>query len=91
MSLYAVHQICRDALKDDQFRAALHEHPEEALQAYDLDAGERDDLLRGDVGDLYTKGAHEYALMWLARAEVLGLTIPVFMQRMTAAEPRYIY
>jgi hypothetical protein len=91
MSLYAVHQICRDALNDDQFRAALQEHPDEALESYDLDAGERDALLRGDVADLYTQGAHEYVLMWLARAEVLGLTVPVFMQRITAAEPHYVY
>ncbi len=91
MSNYEVHMICRKALKDERFRTALAEDPAAALEQFDLSAGERDALLDGDVASLYAQGAHEYVLMWLGRAEVLGLTVPGFMQRISQAEPRYIY
>lgn len=91
MSIYEVHTICRAALKDERFRAALNEDPEAALSGFDLEPRERDALLGGDVASLYAQGAHEYVLMWLGRAEVLGLNVPGYMQRITQAEPHYIY
>ncbi len=91
MSMYGVHSVCRDALKDTDFRAALAADPHAALAAYDLTPSERDELIAGDVAALYAQGAHEYALMWLGRAEVFGLTVPEYMKRITAAEPHYIY
>lgn len=91
MSIYEVHSICRAALKDESFREALNEDPEAALSAFELDPGERDALLTGDVAALYAMGAHEYVLMWLGRAEVFGLKVPTYMQRITQAEPHYIY
>ncbi|MFZ0040835.1 MAG: hypothetical protein WAK93_05980 [Solirubrobacteraceae bacterium] len=91
MSIYDVHAVCRAALKDEQFRATLTADPETALSVFDLDPGERDALLRGDVATLYAQGAHEYVLMSLGRAEVLGLTVPEYMKRITQAEPHYIY
>jgi hypothetical protein len=91
VSIYEVHTICRAALKDDRFRTALTEDPEAALSGFDLDPDERDALLRGDVASLYAQGAHEYVLMWLGRAEVLGLTVPEYMKRITQAEPHFVY
>jgi hypothetical protein len=91
MSLYAVHSICRDALADESFQTRLNENPEAALADRNLTPEEREALLAGDVARLYSWGAHEYVLTWLARAEVLGLNVPGFMQRITQAEPRYIY
>ena len=91
MSLYAVHLVCRTALKDGDFAAALNADPEGALVGFELTPGERQALLEGDVGALYAEGAHEYALMWLGRAQVLGLTVPEFMKRITAVEPHYEY
>jgi hypothetical protein len=91
MSLYGVHSVCRDALKNTNFRAALNTDAEAALAAYDLTAAERQELIDGDVATLYAQGAHEYALMWLGRAEVFGLTVPEYMKRITAAEPHYVY
>jgi hypothetical protein len=91
VSIYAVHSVCRRALKDEQFRAALAQDPEAALSGFDLDPGERDALLKGDVAALYAQGAHEYVLMWLGRAEVFGLTVPGYMQRITQAEPHFVY
>jgi hypothetical protein len=91
MSLYAVHEICREALKNEAFRARLNEDPQGALRDFELSDAERDALVAGDVSSLYAMGAHEYALMWLGRAEVLGLTVPGYMQRITQAEPRYTY
>lgn len=91
MSLYAVHEICRAALKDEAFRARLRDDPQGAVADFDLTGAEREALLAGDVAALYAHGAHEYALMWLGRAEVLGLTVPVYMQRITQAEPHYTF
>jgi hypothetical protein len=91
MSLYGVHSVCRDALKDTDFRSALNADPQSALGLYDLTASERQELIAGDVAALYAEGAHEYALMWLGRAEVFGLTVPEYMKRITTAEPHYVY
>jgi Aromatic-ring-opening dioxygenase LigAB, LigA subunit len=91
VSLYAVHCVCRDALKDEHFRAALNDDPEAALETYELSDGEREALTAGNVARLYQAGAHEYALMWLGRAEVFGLTVPEYMKRITSTEPHYIY
>jgi hypothetical protein len=91
MSLFAVHAVCRDALYDDRFQTALRDDPQQALAERDLSSPEREALLAGDVARLYAWGAHEYVLMWLARADVLGLTVPGFMQRITQAQPRYVY
>jgi hypothetical protein len=91
MSLYGVHSVCRDALKDTDFRAALNADPQAALAAYELTSSEREELIAGDVAALYAEGAHEYALMWLGRAEVFGLTVPEFAKRITKAEPHYVY
>lgn len=91
MSLYSVHSVCRAALKDERFRAALNRDPAGALQDFHLTEAEREALLAGDVAALYAQGAHEYALMWLGRAEVVGLTVPEFMRRITQAEPHYTY
>ena len=91
MSVYDVHLVCRTALKDDAFREALSTGPEAALEGFDLTPTETDALLTGDVGALYAAGAHEYALMWLGRAGVLGLTVPEYMKRITAVSPHYVY
>lgn len=91
MSIYEVHSVCRAALKDEGFRASLAADPAAALSGFDLEPEEREALLGGDVAALYAQGAHEYVLMWLGRAEVFGLNIPGYMQRITQAEPHYIY
>ncbi len=91
MSLYDVHSICRAALQDAAFRAALNADAESALDGFDLAPPERDALLAADVATLYALGAHEYVLMWLGRAEVLGLSVPEYITRITAATPHYIY
>jgi hypothetical protein len=91
MSIYEVHAVCRAALKDETFRAALAEDPEAALDEFELDPAERHALLSGDVAQLYEQGAHEYVLMWLARAEVFGLTVPEYVKRITQATPHFIY
>jgi hypothetical protein len=91
MSLYDVHLVCRTALRDQEFCAALNSEPETALESFDLTPAERQALLEGDVGALYAAGAHEYVLMWLGRAQVLGLNIPEYMKRITAVAPHYIY
>ena len=65
MSLYAVHCVCRDALKDEHFRAALNDDPEAALETYELSDGEREALIAGNVARLYQAGRPRDALMRL--------------------------
>jgi predicted nuclease with RNAse H fold len=91
MTIYAVHLVARRALRDEEYRSRLKEQPEKVLADADLTEAEREALLAGDVAQLYSMGAHEYALMNLARAEVLDLDIPIFSERIREATPRLIY
>ena len=81
MSIYAVNKICRDALHDPAFRAALQTNPETALHDRDLSEAERNALLAGDVGTLYCMGAVAFLLCYLTRWELFGLTVPVYSER----------
>ena len=86
-----MHSVCRAALKDESFRDALGQDAARALEPFDLSHRERSALMTGDVGWLYEQGAHEYALMWLGRAQVLGLTVPEYMRRITGVAAHFIY
>jgi hypothetical protein len=85
MSIYAVNKICRDALRDAGFRAALQADAASALRDRDLSEAERSALLAGDVGTLYRMGAVAFLLCYLTRFELFGLTVPVYSARMRAA------
>jgi hypothetical protein len=85
MSTYAVNKVCRDALRDAAFRAALQADPEAALRERDLSDAERRALLAGEVGTLYRMGAVAFLLAYLTRFELFGLTVPVYSERMRAA------
>jgi Aromatic-ring-opening dioxygenase LigAB, LigA subunit len=85
MSIYAVNRVCRDALHDAAFRAALQKDPGAALKDRDLTDAERTALLAGDVATLYRMGAAAFLLCYLTRWSLFGLTVPVYSTRMRSA------
>jgi Aromatic-ring-opening dioxygenase LigAB, LigA subunit len=87
MSIYAINKLCRDALHDPAFRAALHRDPAAATASLPLTEEERSALLNGDVAWLYERGAHPFLLAYLTRWELFGLTVPLYSERIRAARP----
>lgn len=85
MSVYAVNRVCRDALHDATFRAALQDDAEAALQERDLTGEERRALLAGDVAALYRMGASAFLLAYLTRWELFGLSVSIYNQRIRTA------
>jgi hypothetical protein len=87
MSIYAVNKLCRDALHDPAFRAALARDPQSAIAPLPLTEDERSALLRGDVAWLYGRGAHPFLLAYLTRWRLFGLTVEVYSERIRRARP----
>ena len=85
MSTYAVNKLCREALHDPQFRAALKRDPSSAMALLALTEEERSALLNGDVAWLYERGAHPFLLAYLTRWELFGLTVALYSERIRAA------
>jgi hypothetical protein len=85
MTVYAVDRICRDVLRDKNFREAMRADPHAALAARDLTEEERSALLAGDVARLHRLGANDFLMGYLARFEVLGLNIKTFAERIRTA------
>ena len=85
MSVYAVNKLCRDALRDLAFRAALKHDPASAIAPLDLTADERSALLSGDVARLFESGCHPFLLAYLPRWELFGLTIALYSERIRKA------
>jgi len=88
MSIYAVNKLCREALRDVEFRAALKRDARAAIAPLPLTDEERSALLNGDVAWLYERGAHPFLLAYLTRWELFGLTVLLYSERIrTAREP----
>ena len=85
MSIYGVHKLCRAALQDLAMRKALQDDPAGALEKFPLTAEEKALLLAGEVGKLWEMGASGFLLSYLTRWALLGLTVPVYSERMRAA------
>jgi hypothetical protein len=85
MSVYAVNYLCRELLRDHEFRAAMKADPAAALARYDLTAEEREALLAGDVAKLYRLGVNAFLMGYLPRFEVCGLTVPLYSERIRSA------
>ena len=85
MSVYAVNKICRDALHDLDFRAAVKRDPAAAIAARDLSGEERKALLDGDVVRLYQWGCHPFLLAYLTRCDLFGLTPAIYNARIRTA------
>jgi len=81
MSVYAIHKICRDVLRNHEFRAAMKSDPASAVAGHDLKPDERRALLAGDVVTLHRMGVNDFMMGYLARFESCGLNVPIFNER----------
>lgn len=84
MSIYLVHKLCRQALHDPEFRAALKRDPEGTIASWPFSDAERKALLEGDVRQLYEWGAHGYMLAYFVRWALFGVTFEIYSERMRA-------
>jgi hypothetical protein len=84
MSIFAINYICREIMRNPQFRTELRHDPETALSRYDLTAHERGALLSGDVGTLYRMGVNSFLMGYLPRYEMFGLDMKRYGERMRA-------
>jgi hypothetical protein len=88
MSLYALTKICQVARsRDAGFIERLKTEPGVVLNEFRLTDQERSALMAGDVAWLYDRGVPGLLLAALARAGVFGLTMPIYLERITAAQP----
>jgi hypothetical protein len=85
MSAYTVNKLCHRLFHDAAFRAAMKRDPATATADWPLTDAERKALLTGDVVPLYESGAHPFLLAHLARFELVGLTYPIYNDRMRGA------
>jgi hypothetical protein len=86
MTVFAVNYLCREVLRDHDFRAAMKADPAKALAGLDLTNEERRALIAGDVGALYRMGVNGFLMGYLARFEVCGLNIGTYNERMRAVK-----
>lgn len=84
MSIYAVNRMCHQLMHDKNWRHAMQIDPARAIAPLDLSDEERKAVLAGDVGKLYLMGANAFLLGYLTRFNVLGLSLPVYNERMRA-------
>lgn len=84
MSIYAVNRMCHQLMHDKNHRYAMQNFPEQVITGLDLTDEEREAVLAGEVGKLFMLGANAFLLGYLTRFEVLGLTLPVYNERMRA-------
>jgi hypothetical protein len=85
MSIYAVNHLCRELLRDHDFRTRMKADPAAALAGLDLTGAERAALLAGDVAALYRMGVNAFLMGYLARFEVCGLSMPIYNERIRTA------
>jgi len=86
VSVYAVDKLCRRVVREPALVEQLRSDPEGALRAAQppLSGEERELLLAGDVGRLGRMGANFFLLHQLGRFELLGLTLPIYAERIRA-------
>lgn len=88
MSILAVNRLCRDVMRDPNFRVELQRDPETTLAAYPepLTEEERAIVLAGDVGTLYQRGGNSFLMGYLARYKVFGLDMGIYSARMAGLD-----
>ena len=86
MSVFAVNHMCRELLRDHEFRAAMKADPAKALAGLDLTDAERTAILTGDVVALYNMGVNSFLMGYLPRFEICGMNVPLYNERIRTAE-----
>ena len=81
MTVHVLNKICREVLRDHEFRAAMKSNPASAIAKYDLTPEERRALLAGDVATLHHMGVNDFMMGYLARFESCGLSVPLFNEK----------
>ena len=81
MSVHAIHKICRQVLRDHDFRGRMQLDPAAAIASYDLTPEERRALLAGDVVTLHNMGVNDFMMGYLARFASCGLSVPIFNEK----------
>jgi hypothetical protein len=87
MSVLELDRICRETLRDHEFRKAMQTSPEQAIARYRLSEEEKRALLAGDVVTLHRMGVNDFLMGYLARFNICGLNIQVYSERIRSAEP----
>ena len=85
MSVLAIDRLCRETLRDHEFRARMKSDPEAAIANYKLTPEEKRALLAGDVVALHNMGVNDFLMGYLARFELCGLNVPIFSERIRSA------
>jgi len=85
MTIYAVDHLCRELLRDHDFRTRMKADPAKALSDLELSDDERSAILAGDVAKLYRMGVNSFLMGYLCRFEVCGLTLPIYNERIRTA------
>jgi hypothetical protein len=81
MSVHVIHKICREVLRDHNFRARMQSDPAAAIAGYALTAEERRALLAGDVVTLHHMGVNDFMMGYLARFGSCGLSVATFNEK----------
>jgi ethanolamine utilization microcompartment shell protein EutS len=81
MSVHAVHKICRQVLRDHDFRKRMQLEPAAAIADCDLTPEERRALLAGDVATLHRMGVNDFMMGYLARFGSCGLSVAIFNEK----------
>ena len=81
MSIYGVHKLCQALRCDRAFKQHMREDPEGVLADFPLTDVECAAILSGNVRKLHDLGAHGYMLKTLAEAQVVGLSMPLYIER----------
>ena len=81
-----VDKVCRRLVHEPELRAALEADPEATLRGCRPALTEEQirAFAAGDVGTLSRMGANHFLLHQLGRFELLGLTLPVYAERIRA-------
>ncbi|MFN3349683.1 hypothetical protein [Pseudorhodoplanes sp.] len=87
MSVLELNRLCRETLRDHDFRKAMQTDPERAIARYRLTDEEKRALLAGDVVTLHRMGVNDFLMGYLARFNICGLNIPIYSERIRSAGP----
>ncbi|MDO9412586.1 MAG: hypothetical protein Q7T81_08445 [Pseudolabrys sp.] len=87
MTVHTINKICRQVLRDHDFRARMASDPAGAIAGYDLSDAERNALLAGDVVAMHVMGVNDFMMGYLARFGAVGLSVPRYNELIRSAPP----
>lgn len=82
MRVYWMSKVLHLTQIDHDFREAMRNDPEKALEPFPLTDEERRAFLEGDVAWLYQQGIHGALLIRLARFDLVGVNLRNYFERL---------